>query len=453
MLIRKISRYFSQGDTRSIEYKKNTALMFFLKGLSLIISLLYVPLLLNTLDTENYGIWLTLTSIVSWIAMMDIGLGNGIRNKLSAALAEKDFLLSRKYVSSAYIALLVYVTLFFVVFFLCIFRHISWNTVLNACNLSKTTIDSLVIIVFLSFGMQFVLNLINSILLALQKPATSSLITTLGQVVSFLSVFVCVKVFNISSLLVLGSIVSLSPVIVILFSSIILFAGKYRYLCPSLKYYDNKLIKDILKLGVVFFLIQLITIILYQSNNLIITHVVGNTSVVEYNIAYKYFQVLYMLYMIIVTPMWSATTQAYALRDFDWIKTTRLKLKKISIYFSICGAVMLILSPVVYKFWIGEDDITIMFTTSLLLYISEVFRMFYGHYGYIINGIGKLYAQLIISGITTMLYIPLTIVFGHLLGLAGILMMNAVVNFVNYIWSKYQYTKLMNNTATEFWNK
>ena len=221
MLKDRILDYFKKGDLRSIEYKRNAIVMFMLKGISMLVSLLYVPLLLNTLDTENYGIWLTLTSIVSWVAMMDIGLGNGLRNKLATSLAQKNIQLSKRLVSSAYIALSLYIILFIIIFYFCIFKIVSWNSILNATTISKDNLNALVLVVFISFGFQFVLNLINSILLALQKPATSSFLTTLGQILSFICVLICVKIFKIHSLLVLGSIVALSPVIVLLVSSVI----------------------------------------------------------------------------------------------------------------------------------------------------------------------------------------------------------------------------------------
>lgn len=68
-----------KGAQRSVKVKKNIIAMIGIKGISLGISLLYVPLLLHSMNSINYGIWLTLTSIVSWVAMCDIGLGNGLR--------------------------------------------------------------------------------------------------------------------------------------------------------------------------------------------------------------------------------------------------------------------------------------------------------------------------------------------------------------------------------------
>ncbi|MCK7523619.1 MAG: hypothetical protein MZV64_41275 [Ignavibacteriales bacterium] len=61
-----------------------------------------VPVTLNYLGKTEYGIWLTLASILSWLINLDFGLGNGLRNKLAEALALNDIKLARIYVSTAY---------------------------------------------------------------------------------------------------------------------------------------------------------------------------------------------------------------------------------------------------------------------------------------------------------------------------------------------------------------
>ncbi len=449
-----INRFFNSGSQRSIAYKKSTISLFFLKGLSLLISLLYVPLLLNSLNTENYAIWLTLTSIVSWIAMLDIGLGNGLRNKLAEAVAQGNEILARKYVSSAYGALSIIIIGFVSIFLVFSLNCLSWNTILNAPDVPVAEINKLVAIVFISFGLHFILGLLNSILLALQKPALSSFVSTLGQLASLIGVLICVKIFDNTSLLVLGTIVSLMPVLVLIIASIILFeTQQYKHIAPKAKYFDKSLVKDILSLGLYFFIIQIMTIFIYQSNNIIITHSIGSEAVVEYNIASKYMFVLYTLYMIIVTPLWSSTTQAYTKKDYEWIKNINSKLNRIILLFFAVGLIMICISPAVFKIWLNNDDLDISISTICLLLISEIFRMAYANYGYIINGIGKLHAQLVISVIMGILYIPITFLFGRIWGLNGILIMNITANLCNAIWSKYQFSLLLNNQASDFWNR
>ena len=438
-------------DKRLRKASINSLLMIIIKGFSILISLMYVPLLLNSLTPSNYGIWLTLTSFVSWIALFDIGLGNGLRNKLSEALAKNDIQRAKDYVSTAYGAIVVLVFLLTIIF-VCIYNFIPWYTLLGADS-SIQDLNSLVLVVFIAFVFNFLLSLLNSIINALQLPALSSAIATIAQLLSFLIVVILVKEFNITSLFVLGSVISIVPPFVLFVMSIVLFCIKFRKIAPSLGCFKKDYISEILSLGVKFFVIQIITIILYQSNNLIITQVIDNVAVVEYNVAYKYMNMLVMFFNIMITPMWSATTEAFAKGEIQWIKSVNKKLAKIAFLFSVFGLLMVLLSNFVYKIWLHSNEVNISFSTTVLLYVYAIAMMFYGVYGYIINGMGKLTIQIIFTSVSAILYVPCAVFMGKLLGLNGILIVYAMVTIINVVWSKIQLTRILNRTAKGIWNR
>ena len=447
-----IRRFFTTGSERSVRYKKNTFVLLLLKGLSLLISLLYVPLLLNGMDTENYGIWLTLTSIVTWVHMMDIGLGNGLRNNLASAVANEDYQKGQIYISSAYVALSVYMGALVVV--LCVISlFLNWNGILNAPNVDSQDLHLLVLIVFLSYGATFVLSLLNSILSALQLPALSGFVGFIGQFISFIAVWLSVRFFNIHSLLILGSMVSIIPVLVMLFATVFLFHGKFSAYCPHFRLYNKHVVGSILSLGLKFFFIQVLTIVLYQTNNLIIANLISNEAVVEYNVAYKYMGILYTVYMIILAPLWSASTDAYERGDLNWIVNAQKRLMRIGLLFLLGGLLMLAIANPVYKLWLHNDSVTISFWTTFLCMLYVIARMLYGCYGFIINGIGKLHAQMVFTSVLAFLYIPVAIFLGKEFGLYGIIAASVAVNIFNFGWSYFQYNRLVTKTATGFWDR
>lgn len=440
------------SNSRSRSVKRNAIVMMFIKGASFLVSFLYVPLLYDALDTTVYGIWLTLTSLVSWVAMFDIGLGNGLRNKLAESLALGDIDLAKKYVSTAYVYITILVSCLIVVFF-AIRGFVPWNQVLNASEIEPTIIHKLVAIVYTTFCVRFALNLINSVMLATQQPAMSSGLALVEQFASFVIVLILVKFYNITSLLTLGTVISVVPIVILIVATFILFSTKLRYISPSISFSEYSKAKNILFLGVRFFIIQIGTLILFQSNNLIITHVVGNAAVVEYNIAYKYMHILVMLFNIIVTPIWSATTDAYVRGDFNWIKSTNKKLVLITILMSAIGFVMLMCASWFYKMWLGDSYVDIPFSTSAILYLYMVAMMLYGCYGYFINGFGHLRLQMTITVVLSVAYPILAIFAGKTFGLNGILWIFTLTTFISYLWSKIQYTKIVNRTASGIWLK
>lgn len=449
--MKRILNSLISSKSRSAVAGRNSLYMIIIKGISIYISFLYVPLLLNTFDETNYGIWLTLTSLVSWIALFDIGIGNGLRNTLTKALADNNNYLARTIVSTAYIAMFAVICILYLSF-LCLYKFINWNSILVGSPEIIPKLNLIVLIVFSGFILQFFIGLINSILFAVQKPAISSLSITIGQLISYLLVLLSVQYFKHSSMLELGSIISFTPPIILLVTSIILFNTTLKHLRPSFKYFEFSKIGILFSLGVQFFIIQIITIVLFQSNNLIITHVINSGIVVEYNIAYKYMNILVIVFNIIATPIWSATTDAWQKNDIEWIILTNRRLLKLSLVFTIVGLLMLIISPYVYKLWI-RDEIRISTGTTLLLLLYSSLMMVYGSYGYILNGIGKLRVQTIATALIAIAYIPMACVLGRYYGLTGILSAFAVTSAINVIWSRMQYNKLIKGTASGIWKK
>ena len=52
------------------------------------LSFVVMPISINILDVEKYGIWSTILSFVSWFTFFDFGLANGLRNRLTGSLSE-----------------------------------------------------------------------------------------------------------------------------------------------------------------------------------------------------------------------------------------------------------------------------------------------------------------------------------------------------------------------------
>src|SRR5438876_10388425 len=86
-IILTIRNIFQYGHERTIRIKKNIFSSFLLKSASIFIGMIMVPMTINYVNPTQYGIWLTLSSMISWFSFFDIGLGNGLKNKLAAANA------------------------------------------------------------------------------------------------------------------------------------------------------------------------------------------------------------------------------------------------------------------------------------------------------------------------------------------------------------------------------
>lgn len=451
LTLKNIKSKLFAGQARSVKAKKNISFMFFIKGISILLNLAFVPLLINVLNTETYGIWLTITTIVGWIGFFDIGLGHGLRNKLGAAIAEGKEQLAKSYISTTYITLFV-ITICIVAVQFALVPLFNWAEILNAPAEMNSELTLLVTWVIFLFCLQFLFKLITSIMLALQMPAFSSLVITLGQLLAFIAIFGLVKLKMEASLFLLGIIISSAPVIVLLVSSIIIFTGKYRAYSPSFFHYDRKLIESVFSLGYKFFLIQLTALFLFQANNIIIVHTAGPLYVTEFNIAYKYMGLIHMAFAIIAMPFWSATTEAYSKNDIKWISNSLKTLNRLWMGFTVLGLILILCSEFIYQLWIG-DAIRVNYLILILMLAYFSLFMRWTIYGTFLNGIGKIRLQFYITLLEVLIHIPLAYFLGLLWGIPGVLTSMILVAAINIIWPPLQLNRIISGTAKGLWNK
>ena len=126
---------------------KSSAISFVAKALTVLAGLVTMPIVYNSLDKYQFGVYATLTSIISWIDMFDFGITQGLRNRLTEARADGDIQRARKYISTSYLLLLLIAFTLFVIY-CCLFKVMNWQKILNAGDLDRSLLDSLAFLVF-----------------------------------------------------------------------------------------------------------------------------------------------------------------------------------------------------------------------------------------------------------------------------------------------------------------
>ncbi|MDR3668337.1 MAG: polysaccharide biosynthesis C-terminal domain-containing protein [Ignavibacteriaceae bacterium] len=442
--------FFKTGHERSVQAKKNIIGLVISKGISIIVSLLLVRLTINYVNASNYGIWITLSSIIAWMSFFDIGFGNGLRNKFAVAKATGNETNARIYISTTYAILSIIFTIVWIIFFGVHF-FVNWSYVLNAPREMADNLSTLAIIVFSYFCLQIVLKTINTVLIADQKPARSSYLDMAGQVLTLIIIYTLTRTTK-GSLINLGLTLGFAPILVMIISTIWFFRNSYKQYAPSFKYVKFAYAKDIMQLGYRFFIISIASIILYQTSNIIIAHLFGPEQVTPYNIAYKYFGIITMVFGIIIAPFWSAFTEAWTKKDILWIRMIVKKLKYMWIFLTICTILMLTVSDTVYKLWIG-NKMAVPFSISIVLSIYVIITVWNTIFSYFINGIGKIQLQLYSAIWCAVINIPLAIILGKNFGISGVIFSTVILSFINSIWITIQYNKVISNNAVGIWNK
>jgi O-antigen/teichoic acid export membrane protein len=403
------------------------------------------------LGSEKYGLWLTIFSFIGWFSFFDFGIGNGLRNKLTVALSSNDTQLAKSYVSTAYFSML-FIVVVLIMIFIIPFYLVSWESVFNYRDEGES-ISQLLAIVYLIFSINLVLKMVTTVYYADQKSSVPGLIQLVGQIIIFVSIYISMQSSS-SSLILYGSIVVGAQMLVFILASFIAFFGKYSNIRPSIKAFDKIHLKDILSLGGKFFLIQIVGIVVFSTDNFIINYYLGAEQVTVYNIAFKYFMFVTMAMTIILTPYWSAFTNAITKDDNVWIKNSIINLLKISVFASLVVVLMIFIADKAYFIWVGET-IKVPFLLTLLIGINTIINIFMQPLIMYINGVGKLKLQMYNGIFAAILNIPLSILLAvhYEMGIAGVILATIIVRISGAFIYPVQVYKLLNKTSSGIWNK
>lgn len=448
----KVYNKFGIKSNRTKNITSHVLISFIYKGGSILTSFLLVPLTINFLNTENYGIWLTLSSFIAWFSFFDIGLGNGLRNKFAEAKAKGNSTLARAYISSAYFTIGSVCLLLILIFFALNF-FLDWTSIFNANKSLKNDLGVLMPVVFSFFCLQLVVKLITTIYTADQHHSMQGKVNFYTSLISLLIIWLMTS-FTKSSLLLFGTIFSSIPVLLLLALNLFAFSNKYKEYKPSFLLWKKEYLKDIFGLGFMFFLVQISGIVLYSTDNMIISNLFSPAEVVPFNIAYKYFSIASMAFAIIASPYWSSITEAYAKNDFDWIKISMKNFNRISLIFIILLVIMILVANIFYQFWVGKK-VEVSHSLNIFIGVFIMASIFVTPYTIFLNGIGKVKIQALQSLVCCFINIPLSIYLAKNLemGTTGVIFATIICFIPSVILAPLQYSKIINNTARGLWFK
>ena len=436
---------------RSSLLVKNILVSFLIKGWSAIVILLLVPVTLHCLGEYKNGVWLTISSILLWIDNMDIGLGNGLRNKLATYMAQGDGHRARKLISSTFAMLSIIIIPTLLVLLLLIHFGNTYQF-LNVSPSKIVNLDQVLMVTVSMVCMTFIFKLVGNFYMGMQLPAVSNLLIALGQTLALVGTYI-VYLSGSHSLMHIALVNTGASLVVYLLSIPVTFYIKYPHLRPSFGLIDLNEAKSVTSMGIQFFIMQISSLILFATANILISKLFSPSMVTPYQITYRYFSLMMVVFTVVCMPFWNATTDAYARGDMEWIRQADKKMKIMTTAIFIILIFMVAVSQFVYDHWIGDDvHIDIRMTIAMATYI---FILIYSmRYSYFINGIGTLRLQIILTTGAAIVFIPLAYaVTKQTHNIIWFMIVMCTVNLPGVIVNRIQFYKLIHGQATGIWKK
>lgn len=387
------------------------------KPVSMVISYIYVPIVLNYLGIEKYGIWSTILTILSWISYFDVGIGNGLRNRLTESLNKHDNE-SKCLISSTY-AFITIIMIMVVIIVSGIAIFLDWEKIFGVCQINEN-LTKIILLSVAFVAVNFILSICKNVLYALQKAAYVSVMELMIQLINLGGILVA-KQFMPSSLFIMAFIYGLSMIIVNAITNIVIYS-KNKNLCPNFKYIDTQSGKQITNLGLQFFVIQISALVLFTTDNLIISHLYGAVNVTPYSTVNKLFHVIIGIYSALLSPVWSAVTKAKSKQQYIKIKELVYKLQILMVPFFIGTVALMFVFRPVMAIWLGQE---LHYSTSLIFFAGMycLLSNWCNMYANVANGLELMRISMITAVIQAIINIPLSLILAELfsMGSAGVL--------------------------------
>jgi O-antigen/teichoic acid export membrane protein len=320
------------------------------KILIIAIRLITIPLIINHLGTERYGLWMTFASFSAYVMIFNLGINMALVNRLTSFYTECDQASADGCISSSLIFLGV-VALCCMLVSLVVIPTIDWGATFKLS--SQAVVEqasSSLTIVLLLFFLQLPSSVILKVPYTMQIGWLSEMYQMAGSVFSLLGTVI--GVYAGADLPVLVFFLACSPVIAAcgLLVQLVL-SGKLRLILPSFQDFTRHV--SCLREGSLdFMLMQAATLLTYSLQFTILAIYRGVEEVALYGLITQVLIALQIPFTVLQQPMWTRMTQLVYAGDFVRIKNMFMKYLGYACCYSLAATcvMLFLLNPILALF-------------------------------------------------------------------------------------------------------
>jgi O-antigen/teichoic acid export membrane protein len=360
-------------------------------------SLITVPLTLKYLGNERFGLWMTISSVLTMAAFADFGVGNGVLNAVAKAYGRDDVEGIRKAVSSGF-AVLNIIAVVLLSCFLGIYHFVSWGDFFHVVSPQARREAGPALVVFaVCFTLNISMDIVQRVQLGLQQGYRYGLWQLSGSLLGFVGVLV--GIWMRVSLPVLVVAIAGAPILSTALNAIHFFGFVLPELRPKLMLVSREVISQIARLGGLFFVLQLAVAVSFSADNFIIARTLGPVNVPEYSIPQRMFALITMMSAMLIAPLWPAYGESISRGDITWVsRTLRVSLLAVLAISLVASASLLLFSSRLIYWWVGSR-IHPPFFLLLGLAVWTVFNCCGDALASFLNGASVIRFQVVIASI------------------------------------------------------
>lgn len=418
----------SQRRYRGIASASLTAL--FGKGATLLVSAVTIPLTVRYLGAAGYGLWMTISSLATMFFVLDIGIASTLTNLISEAYASDDKERAASYFATAFWLIWGIVVLLGLIGWI-LWPSIHWVSIFHVQDpaLQRETSGAMAAS-FIVFLLALPTSLAQKVLGGYQELHVSNLFTTAGGLLSLAVVIAVIRIHGSLPLLIAGFAGSAVAANAACLLWICLF--NKPWMMPSLKKINFKYAGQVLGSGSQFFAIQLAALIIFGSDNVVISHYLGPAQVTPYSVTWRLVGYIAAVQTLVVPSLWPAYSEAYAKGHLPWIRLAYRRVRWASAAVLAVGcSIMLLAGRDIIRLWAGPQAVPGSLLV-LLMCVWIIICVFTTNQSTLMGATFRVKRQAISSVLSAVVNLALSILWVRSMGPVGVLLAT-IVSYLIFI--------------------
>jgi O-antigen/teichoic acid export membrane protein len=411
---------------------QGTASALIARVLAICVSVISVPLTIGYLGKERYGAWVTIVSVVTFLSITDFGLAASLTNAVGKAQAEDTYAHGQRLVSSA-LFMLSLIALVILIAGIALAPRIAALLFPNLQSpLARAEIVPAVMIALSIFALNLPLLVSSRVLAAHQESALANVWNIAGSLGNFAALLVVIWFHAGLPWLVFGCFgLGLAANAA---CAVWLFGFRKPWLRPNLASVDPAFVRILFSDGWKFFVIGAGWMINWQTDNMVIAHFLGAAQVTPYAVTFSLFAIATGLQTLAYPNLWPAYTEAYAQRDYEWIRKTLRSNFQFSFFTTTAIVVFLtIFGGEIIRLWAGAAAVPpFSVIVWMALWRLMLSTLLVG--SCLLNATGHLKGMTIYGTATAVLNLALSILLAKIYGITGVIAATVIAFAVaNYL--------------------
>jgi len=342
----------SAGKRRSKRIFQAGSSAILSKGVVLAGNAISIPIAVRYLGPVEFGVWITISTTLAMLIVLDLGIANAMTNLISKAYAFDDKDLAGRYASTGF-WIMVLIAAALGMIGAAVWHFIDWGDLFHVSGAANSReVSHAVAVAYAVFLVGLPAGLAVKYLGGYQEIRTANIFAAIGAAANLLAV-VLITQLNGGMVLLVGGAAG-ATVGTNLACLAWLWLRHKPWLAATFRRWHPGSVRLLMQSGSEFFILQLAALIVFNSDNLVIAHYLGPAQVTPYSVTWKLVGYSALLQTVISPALWPAYAEAYFRGDLRWVRRTLLRVMFLTMGAAGLACVIFVLwGRTIIRLWAG----------------------------------------------------------------------------------------------------